>query len=324
MKTELTICCVVVTFNRIQLLLECLAALRHQSYKLDAIYIVDNASTDKTPEILKASGYISTLPPININEPWETTNVISSDNQKKITIFYLRLPENTGGAGGFYWGVKRGFERSFDWLWLMDDDVEPFEDGLEHLMEYAHISKCIQPSRCFLDGRRFSWGSVVDKNGKFSTIDEKVFENKNYIEVNTGCFEGMLIHRDIISKIGFPEKQLFMVGDDTLYGWLASCFTKVIYIKDVCLTKKLPPKMKKTPISEYLYFRNNYYLLKKISNNSFSVRLNYFLKVLNKFLSRLIKYKSKDLAFSVLKGYIDAIRNDFSNDFLKKLLQQNR
>jgi len=52
------IAAVVVTYNRKQLLGECLNALLVQSYPLDAIYIIDNASTDGTPEYLMEKGFI--------------------------------------------------------------------------------------------------------------------------------------------------------------------------------------------------------------------------------------------------------------------------
>ena len=44
---------VVVTFNRKELLIECLEALRRQTRPLDALYIIDNASTDGTEELLE-------------------------------------------------------------------------------------------------------------------------------------------------------------------------------------------------------------------------------------------------------------------------------
>lgn len=47
------VCAVVVTFNRKELLMDCLEALLKQKRPLDAIYIVDNASTDGTPGSLQ-------------------------------------------------------------------------------------------------------------------------------------------------------------------------------------------------------------------------------------------------------------------------------
>ncbi len=31
------------------------------------------------------------------------------------------MKENTGGAGGFYRGVKEAYDRGSEWFWVMDD-----------------------------------------------------------------------------------------------------------------------------------------------------------------------------------------------------------
>src|ERR1035441_9411687 len=103
-----SIAAVVVTYNRKALLGECLDALLKQTHPLDAIYVIDNASTDGTKEFLNERGYL-----------------------RESKIRYVPLPDNTGGAGGFYEGLRHAFEAGFDWFWLMDDDVEPYLDGLE-------------------------------------------------------------------------------------------------------------------------------------------------------------------------------------------------
>ena len=63
-----TICAVVVTYNRKELLIECLESLKEQSRTLDAILIIDNASTDGTPEILLKNGYIDHIRPMDLHD----------------------------------------------------------------------------------------------------------------------------------------------------------------------------------------------------------------------------------------------------------------
>jgi GT2 family glycosyltransferase len=46
-------------------------------------------------------------------------------------------------AGGFYEGVKRGYERGYDWLWLMDDDTIATTEALNRLLEKIYIRKNI-------------------------------------------------------------------------------------------------------------------------------------------------------------------------------------
>jgi len=131
MRDSDTVCAVVVTYNRKNLLLECLDAIRKQTRPVGAIYIIDNASTDGTPEVLKDNGYISELPVSNLSEPYEIEHHINNlVNGNPIKIFYVRMHRNTGSAGGFYEGVKRGYEGGYDWLWLMDDDGLPEKDCL--------------------------------------------------------------------------------------------------------------------------------------------------------------------------------------------------
>jgi GT2 family glycosyltransferase len=207
---------VVVTFNRKELLCECLDALLSQTSPLGSIVLIDNASSDGTTELLAEKGYLE-------NE----------------IIDYIRLPINSGGAGGFHEGVKRAYEAGFEWLWLMDDDVEPMPAALEKMLSHANVSQCIQGCKVFPDGQSENWErwANIDESGRRSASQES--QSLAYISAQSGCFEGMLIHRQIVSKIGFPDKRFFIGGDDVAYGYLASKHTRVIYIREACFLKKI-------------------------------------------------------------------------------------
>ena len=97
---------VVVTFNRQQLLSECIAALRNQTRKVDKILVINNGSTDDTINWL--------------------------NNQADIEFF---SQDNVGSAGGFYTGIKMAYDSGYSWIWLMDDDGYPKADALEMLLE---------------------------------------------------------------------------------------------------------------------------------------------------------------------------------------------
>jgi GT2 family glycosyltransferase len=104
-----TVCAVVVTYNRKDLLIKCLDSLTNQSVTPQAIYIIDNNSTDKTEQMLYENEYITHIPDFNKKFTNQTTI-------NDILIKYIRLPENTGGAGGFYEGVKEAYEDGYDWV----------------------------------------------------------------------------------------------------------------------------------------------------------------------------------------------------------------
>ena len=108
----INISCVVVTYNRLELLKENIKSLLNQTYAPNKIYIINNCSTDGT------AGYLAQF-----------------NNHNKITV--VNLPKNIGGAGGFNHGTKLAVKEGAGYVWLMDDDTIPEPDALEHLVKTA-------------------------------------------------------------------------------------------------------------------------------------------------------------------------------------------
>ena len=260
---------VVVTYNRKELLRECLDALLNQTCPLDSIIIIDNASTDGTEEFLKEKGYLN--------------------NQK---IDYVKLPQNIGGAGGFYEGLKRAYEKGYDWFWLMDDDGLPKRDTLSLLIEKAKKEsfKVISPL-------------VLDKNNEnMLCFPSREYKTKNdvYKKRTTilffngiGPFLGGLIHKEVVSEIGFPNKDFFIYGDEVDYLCrIKKKFKTPIYLK----AHFLHPAKKLFFISFfvrgfYVFWASddlrNYFQLR---NNAIIFRLYPEYKNFPEFLKDLIKY----------------------------------
>lgn len=235
-----SVCTVVVTYNRLEFLKECIQGILDQTSPVDKIVIVNNGSTDGTDAYLKTLQH----PQIEI-----------------IT------QENLGGAGGFHTGIKRAYELGYEWIWVMDDDVEPFKDCLGNLLQYKDLSKCIQPLRIFSDNNEvFKWEHYFDHRTCMPILHHNIsLENKDFCYVNTACFEGMLIHRDIVEKIGFPKKEYFIAGDDTEYGILANLYTNVLYTKTAIMyRKRVVVSYKIRPLQAYYEYRNLFLLRKNI------------------------------------------------------------
>lgn len=79
-KYKETVCAVVVTYNRKELLIECLNALCKQTRPID---------NDGTAELLLENGYINELPYENFDEPFE----MATDNSVFIGFFDDGLPK---------------------------------------------------------------------------------------------------------------------------------------------------------------------------------------------------------------------------------------
>ena len=110
--------CVVVTYNRLALLRECLAAIEKQTYPIHKVIVIDNCSTDGTEDFLKA---YAVRPQFQV----------------------IRTEQNIGGAGGFSLGVKTSALGGGDYTWMMDDDTIPSPEALEALMQTASQSNDI-------------------------------------------------------------------------------------------------------------------------------------------------------------------------------------
>ena len=182
---------VVVTYNRIGLLQRLLDRL-DEVPEVDEVLVVDNASTDGTGEWLSTVGG---------------------------KVQARTLPENVGGAGGFHDGLGWAMERGADLAWLMDDDGLPEPDCLATLLTHTDLD---------------FWGPlVVDEDdpgrlvfpirlpGGTRTVhrlaDVEAAAVAGRIDGIVIPFNGVLVTRELVDRIGLPEAKYFIWGDDHEY-----------------------------------------------------------------------------------------------------------
>lgn len=191
---EYKIATVVVTYNRSKELIRCLERILQQTYKPQIVYIIDNASTDNTFSCLTDKNFI--------------------DNKVEGIIFkYIKMEKNSGGAGGFNAGLRIAFDDGYELFWVMDDDGVPSETCLEELTKYAEEYSFISPLVIDdQDNNLLSFGILGE-------IDKKSVLNK-YKDIVVGSanpFNGVLFTREMIDRIGFPKKEMFIWGDEIEY-----------------------------------------------------------------------------------------------------------
>ncbi|TXL61862.1 glycosyltransferase [Aeromicrobium terrae] len=207
----------IVTFNRstyLQELLTSAAAMTTPAWK---IVVVDNASTDDTQEVLAAA---------------------QADFPEGVLVNH-RLDTNTGGSGGFSEGTKVALELGADWVWLMDDDVEIIPDALDRFAPWMKRFQVIHGRRYDFDGSPFYWQAKFNQFlGVPLPYSVKTFDQDGYAVTNSGTFEGMLIHADIVRMIGLPDPRFFISWDDAAYAWLAAQHTQVVYVDTFVLKRK--------------------------------------------------------------------------------------
>jgi GT2 family glycosyltransferase len=286
----------VVTYNRKELLKGCLNALLKQSRKPDLIIVVDNNSTDGTREMLEKEF---------LSDP----------------IFdYVRLEENTGSAGGQYTGIKRAYEKGFDWVWCMDDDVLSRETALEELRKsFKYLADGGERNIGFLCSHVISKEGMEMNVPKIDTCElgNKYpqwgkYSNEGIIKVVEATFVSILLPRYTISKVGFPLKKFFIWGDDTEYTRRISKVFPCYFSGKSVVThfRKMdkPPNIveEKDPrrIAMYFYkFRNRLFIAREFGS-SLDVLKRYTGDFYTLFL---IAVKSKDYKFQRLRTVVKAL-----------------
>jgi rhamnopyranosyl-N-acetylglucosaminyl-diphospho-decaprenol beta-1,3/1,4-galactofuranosyltransferase len=181
---------VVVTYNRRQLLLEALAAVRAQSRAPDAVIVIDNASTDGTAAAVRAHH-----PSVRLTE----------------------LACNTGGAGGFAGGVALGLADGADLLWLMDDDTVPQPHALRALLDAR--ARC--PVRPALIASRVLWTDGRAHPMNTPRVKPFVTRPERLAAAAAGCqpirsasFVSILLDARVCQQRGLPQAGYFLWNDD--------------------------------------------------------------------------------------------------------------
>lgn len=247
---------IIATFNRLDFLKEIIQALRNQTYKIDNIVVTNNSSEDGTEEWL--------------------------NEQKDIIV---QKQENVGSSGGQYTGMKGAMETDCDFIWMMDDDVVPEKNCLENLMKVADENKIVAPVRYNNDGTLF-WNETINFNisNPFKSIwdginNKEYYDKQGELVYTEGLtFEGPLIPRNIVEKIGYPEFSFFIYADDSEYMIRAIKHEfKTYLVKSAKMNRKLPvPDLHKDFNWKHYYIIRNIIAIDKLHGSFWVSKLRPF------------------------------------------------
>lgn len=203
---------VVVTYNRKELLKECVNALLQQDYDNCDILVVDNASTDGT------KGFIV-------------------DELQNSKVHYVNTGANLGGAGGFNYGMKKACELGCDFIWIMDDDCIVHKDSL---IELINADKELKEDYGFLSSKVLWKDNSICKMNiqkrKFSKWLKDFETNKQNIAM--ASFVSLFLKTTIVEEMGLPIKDFFIWTDDWEYTRRISRKYNCYYISKSIVTHK--------------------------------------------------------------------------------------
>jgi rhamnopyranosyl-N-acetylglucosaminyl-diphospho-decaprenol beta-1,3/1,4-galactofuranosyltransferase len=188
--TASSVCAVVVTYNRREMLCRCLGALAAQAHPVACIVVVDNASTDGTADLVREE-----FPDVEL----------------------LALERNVGGAGGFEQGLAWAHRRGYEWLWLMDDDTLTLPDTLAALLDGARRAPGRAPMIVcsevrWKDERLHPMNMPLPRWRERGHLAQAA--GKGLLSVRYATFVSLALRREAIDRFGLPLAHYFIWGDD--------------------------------------------------------------------------------------------------------------
>jgi GT2 family glycosyltransferase len=182
---------VVVTYNRRDLLTEALSAVLAQTRAPDAVLVIDNASTDGTAEMVAAR-----FPAVRL----------------------ATAERNSGGAGGFAYGLALALAGAADLVWLMDDDTVPEPGALRAMLDARALHPGGAPA---LIASRVVWTDGRPHPMNTPRIKPFVKKEERLAAAAAGClpirsasFVSILVDAGVCRDRGLPQADYFLWNDD--------------------------------------------------------------------------------------------------------------
>lgn len=241
---------VVLTFNRKDLLRGCLESLAAQTRACDRIIVIDNCSTDGTPEMLR--------------------------NEWAGRVEVHTLSRNVGASGGFNAGIRIAYQVGADFVWVMDDDVLPDADALEKLLEADQYLADEGIARAFVLSSAWTEDNCLTNVPKIDTRPTArgyetwpLFLHRKMAPVTRATFVSILLPRSTIAQYGLPLAPMFIWGEDTEYtlrithrcpGFLVS-ESRVVHLRQLSGTVNIMTETNETRLKYHRHhIRNHMYI----------------------------------------------------------------
>jgi GT2 family glycosyltransferase len=298
----LSVAAVIVTYNRLEKLKTSLRAIKQQG--VNSIVVVNNHSSDNT-------------------ESW-----LSEQDDTRLHVINLR--ENTGGAGGFYTGIKHIVENiDADWVLCFDDDAYPAPDAIGQFKQHYSNSDADMVAAAVYSVT----GAIPEMNRPVRTmptsfwtmllyfvkretfvVQNNCFQTSQPLDIDASSFVGMFIRSSAARDgLGYPRAELFLYCDDLIYTYSARRNgARLIFDPRIRFTHDCddqPDRLYQVPWKVY-YLTRNYTELYRIANGNQYLLMSIARTV---YIITKLPYSRQimSLLVNALMGLRDGVRRSF-------------
>ncbi len=231
---------IVLNWNGREDTLACLDSLARLEYPSSHIIVVDNGSTDGSPEAIRRA-----FPQAEV----------------------LETGRNLGYAGGNNWGLKVALARPFPYILLLNNDTLVAPDFLTHLVNAAadRTVGIAGPTIYYADWPEVIWtaGGAIDwrrgdthmvgldqpDQGQFGSVPREV-------DFVSGC--AMLIRRDVLECVGLLDERFFLYYEEVEWCVRARrAGFRILHVPQAKVWHRIAPQAQaESPAIHYYMTRN--------------------------------------------------------------------
>ena len=248
---------VTVTYNSDKVLQPFLSDLFAQSFHNFNLYVIDNASEDKTLKIL--------------------------DDLNDNRVNQIRNQSNIGVAAANNIGIKKALEDKCSHILILNNDIEFTNSLFKDMLVSIKKENCsmITPKIMYHSNKDIIWyagGGFKKSNGylPYHTGFNENIKNNNYqslyVDYASTCC--LLIKKDVFETIGYMDEKYFVYFDDTdfLFRVKKEGVHKIYYDSQITLFHKVGSLNKSLTKEFESSYRTHFFLKQNIRNHIYFLR----------------------------------------------------
>ena len=248
---------VTVTYNSDKVLQPFLSDLFAQSFHNFNLYVIDNASEDKTLKIL--------------------------DDLNDNRVNQIRNHSNIGVAAANNIGIKKALEDKCSHILILNNDIEFPNSLFKDMLVSIKKENCsmITPKIMYHSDKDIIWyagGGFKKSNGylPYHTGFNENIKNNNYqslyVDYASTCC--LLIKKDVFETIGYMDEKYFVYFDDTdfLFRVKKEGVHKIYYDSQITLFHKVGSLTKSLTKEFERSYRTHFFLKQNIRNHIYFLR----------------------------------------------------
>lgn len=215
---------IVLCYNGVDLTVACLESLRRQTYRATDVLVVDNASRDHSPAIVRAR-----FPEVSVVE----------------------TGANLGFAAGNNVGLRYAWAQGYDYALILNNDTEADPELVARLVSACEADPRIgvagpriyyhdRPTTIWSAGGTIDWVRGTTAMVGLDMPDGAAFDRPADVDFVTGC--ALFVRRAVLEQVGMIDERFGMYYEEAEWcvrigraGW------RLVYVPESMLWHKIKP-----------------------------------------------------------------------------------